>query len=118
MPSEELLGLSRRLLADADLYRRHRLVLGAGISEGAQYYSLLETRLAELLEESTAFLGASHSSKPIRCAGFNFFPKGLPQDDFRSVHAAARLHNPGKLAKYPRPLRVEVEYPIGQRHID
>ncbi len=110
-------GRPRYSFADPDLYRHHRLVLGAGVSEGAQDHSLLETRLAELLEERTAFLGAGHSSKPIRGSGLYFFRKGLPQDELCSIHATPRLHNPGKLAKYPGPFRVEVEYPIGQRHI-
>ena len=78
MPNPEILGRARRLFADSDLHRLHRLVLGAGISESAQDHSLVETRLAELLKESAAFLGASHSSKPICCGGLYLFRKGLP----------------------------------------
>ncbi len=75
---EGLIGRARRLFADSHLYRHHSLVLGAGIPESAQDHGLLETRLAELLEESTAFLGAGHSSKPICCGGFYLFRKGFP----------------------------------------
>ena len=78
IPKTGILGRARRLFADSDLYRHHRLVLGAGVSEGTQNHSLAKTRLAELLEERAAFLSAGHSSKPICGGGFHLFDKGLP----------------------------------------
>ncbi len=117
-PLTALLGPASRLFTDSYLYRHHCFVPRAGVSEGAQHYSFVEADLAELLKESTAFLCASHSSKPILYGRLYLFRRGSRQNELRCIDAASWFNNPGKLAEYLGPFEVEVENPIGQRHID